>query len=95
MTSSQDCFCCLHLSECICASIRLAPRRPDLSPADFFSSLLEACKNQPTILVVLKTEIEMAIRSIDENMLRNVFQNLLNQMNACLDINGEQFQHFL
>ncbi len=59
--------------------------------------LLEGCgyTNQSSTLVELKTEIEMAIRSIDENMLRNVFENLLRRMNACLDINGGQFQHLL
>ncbi len=35
-----------------------------------------------------KTEIEMPIRSTDENRLRNVFKNLLRWMDACLGING-------
>ncbi len=52
-------------------------------------------KNQPTISVELKTEIQIAIRSIDENMLPNVFKNILRRLNACLHINGGQFQHLL
>ncbi len=67
-----------------------APRSPDLSPADFFLwGLLKDVvhKNQPTILEELPTDIEMAIHSTDENMLRNAFENLLRRMNACLDIN--------
>ncbi len=50
-------------------------------------------KNQLATLMELQTEIEMAIRSIDENMLQNVFKSLLRKMNACFDINGGQFPH--
>ncbi len=47
--------------------------------------------------VVYKNQIKikMVIRSIEGNILQNVSKNLLRQMNACLDINGRQFQHSL
>ncbi len=36
-------------------------------------------KNWSTTLTELKTEIEMAIRSIDENMLPNILKNRLDE----------------
>ncbi len=75
----------------------MASKKPDLSQRIFLWGFLKYVmyKNQHTTLVELKTEIERVIRSIDENMLQNVFKNLLRRMNTCLDINGGQFQHSL
>ncbi len=56
----------------------------DVSTADFFlwGFLRDVVyENQPTTLVELKAEIKMAIRSADENMLQNVFKNLLRPTN--------------
>ncbi len=62
----------------------MASKKPWSSPADVFLSVFlkdVVYKNQPITLVELKSEIEMAIRSVDD-MLRNVFKNLLRRMNT-------------
>ncbi len=80
---------CKRFEERVTSVTLWPPRSPDQDPRDFLWGFLKDImyKNLPTTLVELKIEIEMATRSMDKNMLRNVFKNLL-RMNACLDING-------
>lgn len=77
---------------------RFPPRSCDLTPLDYF--LFPYLKNSVFSMRVetlddLRDNIITQCRSVDGEMLRNVFQNMKKRIELCLSVNGEHFQHLL
>ena len=74
------------------------PRSPDLKPADFFLwGLLKGkvYKNTPRTIEQQKDAIRQEIQDVNFDTVGKVFQNLQKQIQVCLDVEGDQFQHRL
>ena len=72
------------------------PRSPNLTPANFFLwGLLKGkvYKNTPRTIEQLKDAIRQEIQAVNVDTLGKVFQNLEKQIQVCLDVKGDQFQH--
>lgn len=74
------------------------PRSCDLTPLDYFlfpylkNSIF---KNQVHTIDDLRNGIIRQCEEIDENVLRNVFENMKRRVNLCLNVEGQHFQHLL
>lgn len=74
------------------------PRSPDLTPLDFFlvGYLKNTIfKNRLHNLNQLEAAIQEEVQNITPQQLQNVFNNLKNRINICLQNNGHYFQHLL
>jgi hypothetical protein len=74
------------------------PRSPDLTPAIFFLRGILKCNvytNRPDTIEKLKDAVRQYIQAINLDTLGKVFQNLEKDIQVCLDVKGDQFQHRL
>ena len=80
------------------ATIRWAPRSPELTPLDFF--LWEHLKNVVYLLpcedlAELKSRIYDEIKSISQKTLYDVFSHISKRINLCVSVDSGHFQHLL
>ena len=52
-------------------------------------------KNTPRTIEQLKDAIRQEIQAINVDILEKVLQNLEKRIKVCLDVKGDQFQHWL
>lgn len=74
------------------------PRSPDLTPPDFFfwgAAKATVYKNNPKSIDELKTAISNFTASVTQDMLHNVFANLIRRIELCIRQQGRHFQHLL
>lgn len=74
------------------------PRSPDLTPLDYFlfgHLKTTIYRNRLHTLNELKEAITTAIRSITPQQLTNVFNNMQRRVAACIENDGNHFEHLL
>jgi hypothetical protein len=74
------------------------PRSPDLNPCDFFLwgyLKQRVYKPIPKTLDELKVNIEREIKKINEEMLKNVFENFKKRCSLIVSAEGGHFEHIL
>ncbi|XP_036145604.1 uncharacterized protein LOC118646565 [Monomorium pharaonis] len=76
--------------------LRWPPRSPDLSPLDFFlwGYLKEKVyAKQPENVEEVVARLHAAVATVDAEMLLHVRNEAVRRAHACLEANGEQFEH--
>ncbi|KAJ9576584.1 hypothetical protein L9F63_025521 [Diploptera punctata] len=74
------------------------PRSPDLTIPDFFLwGHLKGTvyNNRPRTIDALKENIRTENQAINADILAKTSDNMVRRIQACLDANGEHFQHLL
>jgi len=74
------------------------PRSPDLTPPDYFwwgYLIGRVYENKPRTKDALKANFTKEIQAVTAEVLARTSQNMVCQVQSCLDANGGHFQHLL
>ena len=76
-------------------SVEWPPQSPDLSPLDFFfwGHLKSVYQNRPCTVDELKVAITTECQRISTETLNRVKDRFVKRINACVNAEGEQFEH--
>ena len=75
-----------------------APHSPDLSPPDFFlwGYLKEKVfQNSPQTIIELKENIRQEMQAIPASVCKNVMENFIRRLKACVDQNGSYVENMM